>query len=764
MQTRSLVSILAVAAALSRPAAAQLSAPVRLAPQPVPIHTADDDHGSSYGTWAAGETYKASFHDGMTFVPYLGSQYPHNQPWSWRTTSVRVGEAELLPAAEPSEWHDELRYEYRFGAVTEAYDVRTDGLEQTFVVARRPRATGDLVVTGRIGSLLAAADRSAAHGPLTFRDDAGDEILEYGAAFAVDATGDKIPIATAFQDGEIRLRVPASWLAQAEYPVTVDPLLTRHPVIYHNGRTIRTVDIAYDKYAKQALVVSVVSASQFDDDVDARLTDQHYNGIFVIFSDVTSSWDSDGASVAFDGPAARWVIALRRYFGSAAVRRSQLRCHVHDSGQLTWSTSVIGMSPPPGFNDWRPRVGGIGTAFTAASPALIVFQRENNAATGAHWGTTASTDVYGVLFDAAAGGGAFGVPFAIAGGNSDYERPTVNRSAEGGQNFSWVCAFQRYDNSPNGNWDALARRISNQGTASGFWTSAVASTGQHQLAPQIDGRIGRYAMTFAAIDGAAVPANSLVTGNRLYVERFDWPHGQPQPSTTHPPVVLDSDNDRIFAATGIAVDLFTSSHWGIGYRKSSPAPSTAAGVRVGYTGQPTEGPFELYTSAGDYTTGVAATYNDDLHEVMFCYGVNTPTPGDPVYGHSLAYPTPAPWTTSGSACVSMTLLWWGRQLIGSEHESIIASGGGPSAMHFLMVSLVSTDQPLTHPAFPANCRLLVSNNAGWLGTMPVQVGAAGQWGFPLPEWLPPLTLYFQDLVFDGSVLRTSQRLEVPVVK
>ena len=38
--------------------------------------------------WAAGADYKVSFHDGATFVPYLGREYPHNQPWSWRTASA----------------------------------------------------------------------------------------------------------------------------------------------------------------------------------------------------------------------------------------------------------------------------------------------------------------------------------------------------------------------------------------------------------------------------------------------------------------------------------------------------------------------------------------------------------------------------------------------------------------------------------------------------------------------------------------------------
>ena len=57
-----------------------------------PIHTAaDDPDGGAYGTWAAGQDYKVSFHGAPTFVPYLGADYPHNQPLTWHLESVTAG-------------------------------------------------------------------------------------------------------------------------------------------------------------------------------------------------------------------------------------------------------------------------------------------------------------------------------------------------------------------------------------------------------------------------------------------------------------------------------------------------------------------------------------------------------------------------------------------------------------------------------------------------------------------------------------------------
>ena len=49
-------------------------------------------------------------------------------------------------------------------------------------------------------------------------------------------------------------------------------------------------------------------------------------------------------------------------------------------------------------------------------------------------------------------------------------------------------------------------------------------------------------------------------------------------------------------------------------------------------------------------------------------------------------------------------------------------------------------------------------------TLPFQFTQQARYPIALPEWLGPMTLYFQDWVFDGNVLEGSQRLEVPIIK
>ena len=66
-------------------ALAQATPHAATAPERVPIHTQAADEGVEYGVWAGGKRYKASFHDGMTFVPYLGRKYPVARSLRWRT-------------------------------------------------------------------------------------------------------------------------------------------------------------------------------------------------------------------------------------------------------------------------------------------------------------------------------------------------------------------------------------------------------------------------------------------------------------------------------------------------------------------------------------------------------------------------------------------------------------------------------------------------------------------------------------------------------
>jgi len=752
-------------AAVSAPAIAQLQAPQPLPLMHVPIHTADDDMGTPYGIWGAAESYKASFHDGMTFVPYLGAQYPHNQPWSWRTSSATVGGVPLFEAgAVPEHVQREYRYEYHFGAVTEAYDVRQDGLEQTFVISHLP-ARGDLVITGEVTSALRTAACEPTQRALTFVDANGTGIVGYGEAWAIDADGVRTPVTTAHQGGRITLTVAGDWLARAALPVVVDPLLTRVQVGSGGvGVEVRTVEIGRDDYniTRNVMVVSVYSASQFDEDVHAHLCNDDFSAAVGIYFDITTSYESEQATCAYVGGSDRWVIAFRRHFSQNPTRVSRLRCHVHNGASTTASTSISGMATPAGTNEWRPDVGGVG-GFYGGTDALVVYQREDNPS---HFAETDTSQLYAVLFDTTTTNGTFGSPSRITPtitGSRDWERPTVTQVSH---DSGWVCCAQVYDNTLASPWNLFARRIAPSGALSSFsWIAAGSATPEHRMTPSIDGSFDRHAITYATVSVAMQPTKSAnIRGTSVWVQRLDWPTSLSSQPTAQAPVELLSDAARIYEAGGIAQDNNDDSHYAIGCRTLGVAQPSAIGMRVGFRGHLTEGPFVLHSQAGTSATRVACTFNDDNSTFLFAYGVTGGTT-EPAYGRLLYYLPVTADQPSGFGCSSATIRWDGNQQIGAEHNALRIVGAPTASLHIMLASTASLDLPVLLSGVEPGCRLLVDVfGPGYIGILDARAGASVSWTIPLLEWFTPTTLYFQDWILDGGQLSSTQRLAVPIVQ
>jgi len=776
---------------LAAPVAAQLGAAEALPPLLVPIHTADADQGMPYGIWAGTCTYKVGFAGGMTFIPYLGEHYPHNQPWSWRTTSVRVGATELLaPETNPAPRHTALRYEYDFGPVVEAYDVRTDGVEQTFVIHELP-AAGDLVVTGIVTSALRAIDVDAAHQALVFHDAAGTPIVRYGEATAIDAAGRRLPITTAHARGVVTLTVPAAWLEHAALPVVVDPL-TAPTSPGTTTVVIKNVDVSYkgvdvvssgtgppNVIGPRVLHVLVLGASQFDDDVVAVSSAWGGN---TVFADTTPNWDSDDASCAVledsdTQTTGDWLIAWRRYFALNPIRTSQLRFHAVPTLATTLSTTSVGLVNAVGINDWRPDTGGVATT---GDRALVVFQREDNTNTAGHWGQTTSSGVYGVFVDLGPGtpsDGVVGTPFPIFDTtNGDAERPSVNPVAAGGTSFSWACAMQIYDHSlATDDWDVHVRRITHTGLVTlAMWQSQLGPQNTlHQLAPVIAGSSGRYAVAFATTDVASSPGpTGLSRGKAIQVERIDWDDGTSAPTPSHAPATLASDATTILEATGLAYDRGSQSHWAIGYRRHLASAPAVFAARVGYRGIATEGPLQLTGAADTATSPVRCTVDMQFGGFQFAYGVQTGA-AFLALDRDLQYVTPAGVTLTGSSCSNATIAWVGsgiaslqRQQIGSQFTEVTSAGLSPQTAHVMGLSLATADLAMDVPGLTASgCRLLIDAfGPDFLGVFPAATGLQVSWSLPLPEFVSPTTLHFQAWMLDGTVLTSGRRLSVPIVR
>ncbi|MCU0862200.1 MAG: hypothetical protein MUC36_00285 [Planctomycetes bacterium] len=744
----------------------------------VPVHTREVEPGQpAYGLWAAGHDYKASFHDGMTFVPRLGRSYPHNQPFGWQTTSVRIGAHELLtPGEAPGCRWDDWRVEYEHGAVVEAYDVLADGLEQTFVFTQRPAGEGDLCIRGAVTTALWSPATEEHAGGLEFRDAEGRTILTYGRAVAIDADGDRFVMTTSWQDHTIALRLAAADLARADFPLVVDPLLGAGTLIAlgpvdHVG----DVDVATDSsdgHTADTMTSYVAWSSATDADLHVRLGSISSLVGNELFNDISTTTSCDHPRAAYVTGADRWVIAYQELV--LATQQMRVRALVATGNTPAPAVLVPAALPGAGsgVHDWRPVTGGIDPRGLNGGPksALIVFQRETGTTPFAN---TADSAVLGVLFQPLAAN-PWGAPFVIQNSATiDYERPAVNRSAEGALTWSWFVVMQAYDNAIAGDdWDLVGRLVTNTGSVSAnSWVSSLGT--MHKLGPVVDGRYGRYCVAFSSTTTSIGKTQNIV-GTQIHCERLEWSHGAATPSAAgnYPAESIITNTFNILEPCSIAHDGNSRSHWTLAYRSSSTSPALYA-TRVGYQGKPVQLPDQVYYNPA-FVPGVGSVaHNDRLSRTVVAYEVQSS--GSGVYWREFVLPVNPPPSTYGTACTPAQLSWGGTSSSGLQHQRWVGSElVGPkvtqapaNSLHLLLLGGDSLQLPISDPILGANCSLLVPlSGPDHFGIFPLAVGSTVQWQLPLPETLPAMSIYLQDWILDpaDNLLRGTSGLLVPLAK
>ncbi|MCA3011430.1 MAG: FG-GAP repeat protein, partial [Myxococcaceae bacterium] len=214
---------------------------------------------AGFETLVRAEEYRPSMHHGVLSAPNRaqglrlrwepgGTRIEDRRSGAYLATltTVWVGRAAddaVLPAVGAV--LADGRVERRWGGVTEWWKNGEAGAEQGWTVARRPSGAGPLrVIVG-----LEGATATGTSAGLELTTPTG-RVLAYGRVSAFDATGRALATAAVVEPGRWRLEVDD---AAAEYPVTVDPLLTAVPWRFVTGQ-------------QNANVESVASAGDFNGD------------------------------------------------------------------------------------------------------------------------------------------------------------------------------------------------------------------------------------------------------------------------------------------------------------------------------------------------------------------------------------------------------------------------------------------------------------------------------------------------------------------
>lgn len=717
-----------------------------------PIHSGADDEGQPYGTWAVGHGYKVGFAGGLQFVPYIGRTDGPAPSFRWRTASARVGECELA-TADPRLSHGPWRAEYDLGGIVEAYDVRAEGVEQTFVLRERPPTNGDLVIRGTVDTVLHGR---AARDGFEFVDAAGVPRVAYGAATAIDARGARRAMTSTLVDGGIELRLDAEWLAAAQFPLVVDPLL--FPLTVSTGMPIDEVAIAHDPMGTKNLWLAEVRYTGTDADLLVWRADTNGENPILVFTDVSASWSSIEPALGVNRPGASTIAAWTRHINSGDTRR--VRLHVHDRLDQAFESTVILMAAPGARNQWRPTVGHELSAVSFTS-SLIAYQVEGSGA----FANNGASEIHGAVVSCN-GTGSVVSQFPIAAEvGVDQERPSLAK-VDAGPTRVWTVAYQRYAFAVGGfDWDIGLRRVDQANVVSAEFLIDADNADVHEMAPRlagVDDRLMVFATASDAADTLAKPNGS--NGHRIRGTRVDWngsafvaPHG------SH---TLQQNGDARLELGGADHDVTTHSHWALTFR--SNVTQTVYMRVYGYTGAEIQS-HTLETPSTGLGTSIAGgvTSLANTGDFTAAYGIDDPGVGSYLRVRAVTDGYPPAWF-SGTGCATTQLYWYGPRWIGSEFTGV-GFVNAPANSITMVVAALSTAslQMFGFAGVHDGCWLLVPiSGPDYITLFGPIAGPDGNWSIPLPEWLDDDQFHFQGITLDGTTNEffTTNRMTVEVNK
>jgi hypothetical protein len=166
------------------------------------------------------EHYSARVTRGVFQYRSGGSAHPD---MTYALHSVRIGDHHFrLGHAPRLAAHANVVCRYYGDGISESYTARPEGVQQCWVIGKRPKAVGDLIIEGRV--ITPYMPKSTPKGLALVEKD-GRAALSYGAVTVVDSAGNTCERMPSIEKDRLRIVVPASYIAQARFPILVDPVV-----------------------------------------------------------------------------------------------------------------------------------------------------------------------------------------------------------------------------------------------------------------------------------------------------------------------------------------------------------------------------------------------------------------------------------------------------------------------------------------------------------------------------------------------------------
>jgi hypothetical protein len=200
-----------------------------------------------------GPGYEVRFDSGsFEFLPALGPTAPRVQPLRFELEQVGRGAQALALDLRAAPTFQDLGVRYARGAgVTERYDLRPEGMEQSFLFEQPLSGDGDLVVRGRLSTELELRPSTSGGLDLYLAE---RPVVRIGGVTGIDAAGRRAAGWMRCRGDELELGLPAEFVAAASWPLVLDPLIGTVDVVTSAAAPGRRPALAYDDVRDEYLI------------------------------------------------------------------------------------------------------------------------------------------------------------------------------------------------------------------------------------------------------------------------------------------------------------------------------------------------------------------------------------------------------------------------------------------------------------------------------------------------------------------------------
>ena len=170
-----------------------------------------------------GPTYLSRLEDGgLWYLPALGDAAEEPCSWSFAVEALGRGDALSATVDRPTAQHDGLVARYVRRHCTETYEMRADGVKQSFVFETLPAGAGDLVVRGRVTTGLPLSLVTATQLRYEIEGVGG---VTVGSVVGIDADGRQVTGTLSAHGDVIEMTLPEAFVNEARLPLVLDPLI-----------------------------------------------------------------------------------------------------------------------------------------------------------------------------------------------------------------------------------------------------------------------------------------------------------------------------------------------------------------------------------------------------------------------------------------------------------------------------------------------------------------------------------------------------------